>query len=194
METTRPSLLLRIRDPADGESWSTFHDLYRPILLRYALARGLSHADAEDVTQHVLASIHASIEAFEYDPAQGRFHGWLRTIVNNRVRNLMRDRDTERGHGELLASERDEVDPAPTPDRVFEELWMQEHLWHCLREVRSEVNERTYAIFERLVLEEIPVARICEEFGVDRGSVYTIKWRVTKRVAERMNRLTGEEQ
>ncbi|MDA1264851.1 MAG: RNA polymerase sigma factor [Planctomycetota bacterium] len=192
METTRPSLLLRIRDPADRDSWSAFHGLYRPILLRYALARGLGHEDAEDVSQHALSTVHASIEAFDYDPARGRFHGWLRTIVNNRVRNLLRDRATEQVHREHLAQERPEADPAPSPDQVFEDLWMQEHLWHCLREIQLEVNARTYAIFERLVIEEVPVARICEEFGVDRGGVYTIKWRVTKRIAERMRQLTEE--
>ena len=56
-------------------------------------------------------------------------------------------------------------------------------------DVKAETDRRTAAI-QRLVLEEVPVARICEEFDVDRGAVYTIKWRVTKRVAERMSQLT----
>ena len=38
---TRPSLLRRIRDPGDTQSWRTFVDLYGPLIYRHARSRGL---------------------------------------------------------------------------------------------------------------------------------------------------------
>ena len=38
MDTTRPSLLLRIRDRGDAGAWRTFDAIYRPMLYRFALA------------------------------------------------------------------------------------------------------------------------------------------------------------
>jgi RNA polymerase sigma-70 factor (ECF subfamily) len=190
MATTRPSLLLRIRDPADSEAWQTFFAIYRPILLRYARAQGLGPSDADDVAQHALTVVHARIADFRYDPQHGRFKGWLRTIVNNHVRNLQRP---PAAREELPAEDAVADERALSPDEVFDQLWMQEHLWHCLRELEVEVDEQSFAIFRRLVFDEAPVEAVCAEFGVERGNVYTIKWRLTRRIAERMRFLTAED-
>lgn len=161
------------------------HAIYRPVLLRYALARGLGWEDAEDVAQHALAAVHDKVASFEYQPERGRFKGWLRTIVNNRVRNLQRDRPPD-----------EPLDQTPTragrelsPEEVFERLWMQEHLWHGLAELRNEVDGQTYEVFERMVLHEEPIEEVCAQTGVSRGNAYTIKWRLTKRMADKMQPL-----
>ena len=91
-QITRASLLLRIKDRSDAQAWHEFDVLYRPMLNRFARSRGLNDADAEDVVQHCMMAVQKHIAHFEYDPTQGRFKGWLRTLVNNRIRNLLRDR------------------------------------------------------------------------------------------------------
>lgn len=189
MDTTRPSLLLRIRDRQDAAAWRTFDGIYRPMLHRYALACGLKDADAEDVVQHCMTAIQEKIGGFDYDPEKGRFKAWLRTIVQNRVRNLARDRhDVLDGDGQLARLEsRDE-----SPEDVFERLWMQEHLWHCLELVRQEVEQPTFRAFEMYVIEQRPIEEICRELGVRPNLVYTIKWRLTEKVAERMRELLGD--
>ena len=90
MDTTRATLLERIRDRADTNAWGQFDAIYRPMLMRFAQGRGLSLSQAEDVTQHCMAAVHKHIDEFEYDPSKGRFRGWLRTLVNNRVRDMGR--------------------------------------------------------------------------------------------------------
>ena len=79
--TTRLSLLLRIRDSQDAQSWSDFVHLYAPIVYRCCRHAGLQDADASDVTQEVLTSVLESIGSFEYDRKIGRFRGWLKTIA-----------------------------------------------------------------------------------------------------------------
>ncbi len=186
MDTTRPSLLLRIRDRADAEAWQTFDDLYRPMLERFARSRGLAADDAEDVAQQCLTAVADNIADFTYDPAKGRFKSWLRTLVNNRVRNLLRDRHEQQGAAAVFdAAQQRET----SPDAAFDQIWMEEHLWHCLRELRSEVDETTYLAFQHYVIEQWPVERVCTTLGLSSSNVYTIKWRLTERVAAKMSEL-----
>lgn len=186
MDTTRPSLLLRIRDPSDAGAWRTFDALYRPMLERFARARGLSPEDAEDIAQQCLAVITDRSAEFSYDPQKGRFKGWLRTLVNNRVRNLLRDRREFQGD---TADFQNLPEPEPTPDEAFERIWAEEHLWHCLRELRGEVEEPTFLAFLHYVIEQRPIEQVCGELNLAPGNVYTIKWRLTQRVAVKMREL-----
>ncbi len=183
MDTTRPSLLLRIRDHADIGAWQTFDAIYRPMLFRFGRASGLSHADAEDVAQHCLTAVADHIQEFSYDPRKGRFKSWLRTLVNNRVRNLRR-RPIE--HQANTADFRDQQQREPAPDEVFDRIWMEEHLWHSLGELRAEVDETTFLAFQHYVIDQWPIDKVCNELGLKPNNVYTIKWRLTERVAEKM--------
>jgi len=37
---TRPSLLLRVRDPGDRAAWDEFSEIYRPVIMRLARVSG----------------------------------------------------------------------------------------------------------------------------------------------------------
>jgi len=54
---TRPSLLLRVRDPLDHEAWRQFIDLYAPLVYQFGRRRGLQDADAADLAQTAFASL-----------------------------------------------------------------------------------------------------------------------------------------
>ena len=82
---TQPSLLLRIRDASDAESWRTFVSIYAPLIYRSCRRRGLQDADAADVGQEVLVEVARSIRGFEYMPGRGRFRDWLGAVVKHRV-------------------------------------------------------------------------------------------------------------
>lgn len=191
MQTTRPSLLLRIRDPRDAAAWEVFDSIYRPMLRRYALSRGLLDAEAEDIAQQCLTEVLRRIGDFEYDAAKGRFKGWLKTMVANRVRNLWRDRRERQA--DTAVFERD-ASPEPSPDESFEKLWMQEHLWHCFRAVQAQVDETTWRAFEQYVLRQRTIDEVCRELNLKAQNVYTIKWRLTERIAAMMKELLGKSQ
>jgi hypothetical protein len=57
---TRPSLLVRLRDPQDLEAWRTFLDLYAPLIYGFGRKSGLQDADAADLTQIVLQAVSTS--------------------------------------------------------------------------------------------------------------------------------------
>lgn len=186
MQTTRASLLVRVKDKKDSAAWREFDGIYRPMLHRFATARGLDHASAEDVVQHCMAAIAGHIASFDYDPRKGRFKGWLRTLVNNRVRNLLRNRHEEVAESKDFKRDQQQE---PSPEAVFDRLWMEEHLRHCLQLVRDEVGLSTIQAFQHYVVEEWPVERVCEEMKMTANQVYKIKWRVTQKLSEKMKEL-----
>jgi RNA polymerase sigma factor (sigma-70 family) len=189
METTRVSLLLRIRDRRDARSWEEFDGLYRPMLYRFAVMRGLDHAEAEDVVQHCMTVIQEHIARFDYDPRKGRFKGWLRTMVHNRVRNLLRDRHEQTAESQDF--KRDQAREQP-PEEMFDRVWMEEHLKHCLLLMRNEVEEASFAAFRLYVIEERPVDEVCKELNMTTNQLYKVKWRLTQKLAEKMKELMAD--
>ena len=71
--STRPSLLIRIRDPGDAEAWGQFVALYGPMIYQFARKQGLQDADAADLTQIVLQAVIDAMKRLEYDPQRGSY-------------------------------------------------------------------------------------------------------------------------
>ena len=89
--STRPSLLLRLKDGRDGAAWREFHDIYARLILGYVRRVGSGPDEAEDLVQEVCIKVFRQIHRFDYSPARGRFCGWLRTIACNTVIDCLRD-------------------------------------------------------------------------------------------------------
>lgn len=195
MNTTRASLLLRIRDPRDTAAWAQFHDLYAPLLYRYARARGLSREDAEDVRATCYQTIVTKIKEFDYNKAKGGFKAWLRTLVRCRVIDLLRKRrevliDFTAGDGRATYCEL--ADETPGPDEVWEKHWKYQHLKYCVEQVRKEVSAAQFQAFELLVLKERSVEEVCEELGLSANQVYRAKSRVLRRVRQKLSEMGYE--
>src|SRR4051812_19954117 len=120
-DQTRPSLLLRLRDPADAAAWGTFVDVYGPLVYGHGRRRGLRHEDAEDVTQRVVARVATAIRSFDYKPDLGRFRHWLGTVVRNEAnRFLATESKAVRGTGGGDAAGALDGVAAPAADTAWE--------------------------------------------------------------------------
>src|SRR5215212_12089311 len=89
---TRPSLLLRVRNPRDSRAWSSFVELYTPVVFNFCRNRGLQAADAADVAQEVMRSIAGAIGRFDYDPDKGSFRDWIFRVTRNKLTDFTRRR------------------------------------------------------------------------------------------------------
>ena len=83
--STRPSLLIRVRDPGDAEAWGEFVALYGPLIYQFARKQGLQDADAADLTQIVLQAVIDAMKRLDYDPQRGSFRSWLYKVVRNQL-------------------------------------------------------------------------------------------------------------
>ena len=187
MNTTRHSLLVRVRNLDDHRAWDQFYELYAPLLYRFARRKGLSADDADEVRDQCLELLARKMPDFTYDPSIGRFKGWLYRVVNGRIIDLHRRKVACSADSQELQAV---VDTQPTPTQAWEEHWRKEHLKYCLERARLSVSERNYRAFSML-MEEKTVSEVCSEFGMNPNQVYKAKMHVLQRVRRLMETVGG---
>jgi RNA polymerase sigma-70 factor (ECF subfamily) len=89
---TRYSLLSRLENWEDQDSWKEFFDMYWRLIYSFALKSGLTAAEAEDVVQETVISVAKNIQAFKREPSLGSFKGWLRNLTRWRIADQLRKR------------------------------------------------------------------------------------------------------
>src|SRR5436190_12553979 len=89
---TRDSLLSRLKNWDDQESWREFFDTYWQLIHRVARKAGLQEDEAQDVVQETILSVAKKMPSFKYDSAQGSFRGWLFQLTRWRIINQFRKR------------------------------------------------------------------------------------------------------
>ena len=75
---TRQSLLSRLKDRQDNESWKVFFDTYWKLIYGAALRAGLREAEAQDAVQETVISVMNSMPDFKYNAEVGSFKGHAR--------------------------------------------------------------------------------------------------------------------
>ncbi len=173
-QTTRPSLLERVRDPANDAAWAEFDLRYGELILRYCHRCGLQHSDAEDVRQIVLMSLASALRSFEYRPQRGRFRSYLGRVVRNAVTRHATRPD---GRMPVLCIDETAADGADEPpDERWEQEWVAHHLRRAMQTIRQTTDPGRVEIFDRL-LAGATVAQIAGEYGMTTDAIHKIKQR-----------------
>ena len=191
-ETTQPSLLSRVRNPADDAAWREFDAKYRDLILRYCRARGLQTADAEDVRQIAMANLAKSLRSFEYRPARGRFRGYLGQVVRSAVsRHFRRPDESARAlDTDVLATV--EADDAGQADDLWEREWVRHHYRLAMQAVRTVFDPKSVQIFDRLLAGDA-VGQVATDFQTTAQAVHKVKQRIRDRLKELIMRQIKEE-
>lgn len=182
-ESTRISLLVRIRDPLDHDAWERFVRIYLPAIFRMARRYGLNDADAADAAQDVLTAVHQRIGGFHYDPTKGSFRGWLKTVARSRICDLL-DRQKRQAAaigGTDAALQLAEFTEEPSVD-PFERDYQQGLIDAALVQVRGEFEAQTFQAFYRCGVAAEKPADVALELGMSVGAVYIAKSRVMTRL------------
>jgi RNA polymerase sigma factor (sigma-70 family) len=187
---TRPSLLLRLRAAEDHGAWSEFVSIYTPLIFGFGRSRGLSEADAADVTQDVLKAVASSMSRFEYDPARSTFRNWLFTVVRSKFNNhLAVQARRPAPAGETTLRQFAEV----TPDSAAEDAWRREYQSHLVRwaadQIRSEFKDATWNAFWRTAILGEDADAVARELGVSVNALYIARSRVTGRLKQKIDEL-----
>src|SRR5213083_2789231 len=89
---TRWSLIGRLKDMDDQQSWQDFFDAYWKLIYSVALKAGLNDSEAQDVVQETVISVAKKMPEFKADPAAGSFKSWLLTLTRWRIVDQLRRR------------------------------------------------------------------------------------------------------
>jgi RNA polymerase sigma-70 factor (ECF subfamily) len=177
--TTQPSLLARLRDPADHAAWREFDRCYGDLIVRYCRSRGLQQSDAEDVRQVVLMNLASAMRGFEYSPARGKFRSYLGRVVRNTISRAAGRPDRRMGaldNGGLTAVAEDDES-----DARWEREWTHHHLRTAMQTIRRTFDPRSVAAFDRL-LAGASTRVVAEEMDMTVEAVHKAKQRIRNRL------------
>jgi RNA polymerase sigma factor (sigma-70 family) len=199
---TRPSLLQRIQNTADQDSWREFYDLYSGLLQRFAVRRGLTMAEARDVVQETFLAVLKAIPQFHYKPSVGSFRSWLLHTTQWRIF----DQFQKRGPKEAFQGGVNGIDPRSTglmgriPDeslsqqqeQLWDREWRQNLIQAALQRVKPRISARQFQIFELYVLKGWPVLKVARALNASVTGVYVAKHRVGKQIKREVKQLEAQ--
>jgi RNA polymerase sigma-70 factor (ECF subfamily) len=190
--STRPSLLVRLRDGRDGDAWRQFVEVYGPLLYGFARKQGLQDADAADLMQESLRVVAGAVKGLEYDPQRGSFRGWLFTVFRNQLLRF-RSRQGRAGQGSGDPAAHSLLMEVPAPGEDSTALWQQEYrrrqfAWAADR-VRGQVQPATWQAFWQTAVEGQSGQEVAEALGMSVAAVYLAKSRVMARIKQEIRQL-----
>jgi RNA polymerase sigma factor (sigma-70 family) len=183
---TRRSLITRLKNWDDQESWREFFQTYWKLIYSVALKSGLTDFEAEDVVQETVLSIAKTMPIYRYDREKCRFKTWLMRMTRMRVIDQFRKRGPAFPGAPLSAESSirtaaiDRVpDPAaPFLDKVWDEEWQKNLMDAAMERVKRKVKPQHYQIFYLAAVKEIKPAQVARTLGVNIAQVYLVKHRV----------------
>jgi len=192
---TRTSLLRRLKQWEDQESWRDFFNTYWKLIYSAAVKAGLNDAEAQDVVQDTVIAVAKKIEDFKYDPAHDSFKGWLLYLTRKRIALHYRKRERDRGgparDSEMALAELDRIpDPAGVDlEAIWNEEWEKNLTDAALARVKEQVNPKQFQMFNFYVLKQWPVKDVAKTLGVTVTQVYLAKHRISALVKKEVKRL-----
>ena len=204
---TSLSLLARLKDCSDQESWRQFFETYWRLIHATAVKAGLSQADAEEVVQEVMIAAAKKMPEFTYQPGQDSFKGWLLAMTRWKVGDQFRKREcnvgipTAASPGTKAAGNEDSARTA-TVNRVpdasqFDMLWDGEWREHLLRvaldRIKVRVNPAHYEIYHLHVVQGMSVRETARALETNAAAVHLAKHRVGKLLKGELKHLQAVE-
>jgi RNA polymerase sigma factor (sigma-70 family) len=203
---TRFSLLQRLKDWADRDSWQDFFDTYWRLLYNVARKAGLPDADAQEVVQETIIAVARNIGGFKADPAHGSFKAWLLGQTRWQIARYFRQR-AKAGALRNPAAATGAV-PAPSDDtngtdtlhripdpegveleHVWEHEWSENLMAVALERVKQQVSVKQYQVFDLNVLQGVSAPETARVAGVSLASVYMAKYRVGSLLKKALKKL-----
>jgi RNA polymerase sigma factor (sigma-70 family) len=201
---TRQSLLSRLKNREDEESWRVFFETYWRLIYRTAVKAGLGDAEAQDVVQETVLSVLKAMPEFKYRAVDQSFKSWLLRLTRWRIGDQIRKRGkfdprpfSEPGKDSSTATEgaaiESIVDPAGLSiAEIWESDWEMNLMEAAIDRVKKKVDPKMYQIFDLYVYKEWTVSRVAQALSVNPAQVYLAKHRVGNLIKKEVKRLQAE--
>jgi RNA polymerase sigma factor (sigma-70 family) len=187
---TRPSWFIRLRadEPQPREiAWGEFSLRYAPVIRGFARAMGCKARAADEVANDVISAFFEASSCFDYDPAKGRFRGYLKTATWRHVQKRLAQSPP---HADVNA-----IDPAdPHVDQAWDTEWDQQLLRRALESVRDHYQSNlTWQAFDAVTFRDLTPEQAATQLNMSIDSVYKAKQRITTAVRQTLLKLQEDE-
>ncbi|TWT76073.1 ECF RNA polymerase sigma factor SigE [Posidoniimonas polymericola] len=186
--------LLRAAGDQQPAAWEDLVRIYGRRMYRWCRVAGLQPADAADVVQDALGAVARNLATFRRDRPGDTFRGWLRRIVDNKVRDhyrgLAKRNDQALGGTDALgllaaapaAPPQAQAAPQPEASRAVASPTLDPRAAAAIERVRREVGPRNWRFFWRVAVDGQSAVEVGSEFGVSANTVRIVKMRVLRRL------------
>jgi len=178
-------------------AWARFFGLYTPAIRRFVEWNDKTH-DPDDVVQDIYVKLVEILRSGKYRPDRARFRTFLGVLIRRELISLYR-KDRARGAGAKVSiDETDSISdgrtcltsmplalsvPAEQVDAIDLEWARARHeaaVEHVL--TKTALSPQSKAVYRALCMENRSVEEVVTTFGISPNSVYSIKFRVEKRI------------
>ncbi|EDM27931.1 probable extracytoplasmic function alternative sigma factor [Lentisphaera araneosa HTCC2155] len=189
---TRQTLIAKIREQHNEQSWEEFTDLYKAYLYSIMIRMGVQESDRDDLVQKSLIEIWKSLPRFEYVPGQGKFRNWIYTVTKHQC--LGHFRTNKRYQNKIQkASEQGALEgESESKSEDIEEAEWKKHIftlaWERIEPDLSDSYRQVFMLFS----EGKNVEEISGELELQKNSVHVYRQRVLKRLNREIRFLDDE--
>ncbi|HRK32058.1 MAG TPA: sigma-70 family RNA polymerase sigma factor [Tepidisphaeraceae bacterium] len=189
--TTNPTIFLRLRESDDTPrelAWDQFAARYADVIGSFARRFGARPQDVDDVIQDVMLGFFLKSPTFVYDPAKGKFRGYLKVCAYRALSKRLGKAAKFRG------KPLDDINPEEMAvDQLWNDVWEQDLLRQALHLIRQTMGDtKTFRAFELYVVFDQPAEHVAEKLAMHLNSVYRAKEQITRLLQEKVATLKDE--
>jgi RNA polymerase sigma-70 factor (ECF subfamily) len=194
---TRWSLLSRLKDWDDQDSWRQFFDTYWQLIYNTGLKAGLTHAEAEEVVQEVVIAVAKKMGEFKTNAAAGSFKAWLLTLTQWRIKDQFRKRAREQ---DLRADSPEDptrtaiIERVPDPavgqlEAEWEGEWQKHLVQTALERVKKQAKPEMFQVFDFMVNKQWSALTVARRLQISLARVYYARCKVAALLKREIKRL-----
>lgn len=194
-DSTRATLIEKIKDLDDAWSWQEFFDTYWKVVYSFARRMGLTDQEAEEVVQETMIGVSRQIPDFQYDPS-GSFRSWLLNKASWRIKDQLKKRnefwvsidaeDPDKRVGKAMVQKSSEAF-----ERYWEAEWKRNLLEVAMDRIGKEIDPKQLQAFDLYVIKGWSAAKVATSLRMSVAQVYLIKHRLTPKLRRAIGDLTS---
>jgi len=194
---TRQSLISRLKNWDDHQSWSDFFTVYWKLIYSTALRGGLTEAEAQDVVQETVISVCKAIQTLKYDRRHGSFKSWLLQLTSWRIKDQLRKRlpdysplSAPFNSDDPSGAAGEPVEPvAPELEQLWDNEWEGNLLDAAIERAKKRLDPKQFQLFDLAVIQQWPIDKIRSVLHVSRARIYVTKHRVSAAIRKELKQL-----
>lgn len=199
MIVTQQSLVLRMRAGGSDDDWRRLYELYEKPILAFAASHSLNQAECADVLQETMVRM-LRVGFNRFDPAKGRFTGFLFNIAKCSVIDAIRRRAREQSRHVSIDAPRTHcsssfaeqlADPAESPADAAERQGQMALVSIALDFLveQKRFQSKTVELFKAVTLEQADPKDVAKAFRTSVGNVYEARRAVTAKLRSMLRAL-----
>ena len=194
---THWSLVARLKNWDDQESWREFFETYWRLIYGIAVKAGLTDMEAQDVVQETVLNVARKIKDFKADPDRGSFKSWLLHTTRWRIADQFRKRMPASVDRSDSSTRTDPIEKIPDPaGLVLESVWQDE--WEenlkraAFERVKARATPQEFQIFDLCVVRNCLVNDVAKKLGIKIRKVYFAQKKVARLLQTEVKKLRTE--